>query len=198
MRAVSTVDALFWVVCLVLVVAGAAKVTDPSQVATTLSALGVGRRGDRPLLTARMLGVVEVVTAVAALTVGGRLLAAVVALCYAGFAVVVLAARRRGLPSCGCFGARSAPPSRVHVAVNVASAAVAVAAAVAGRGGGGPEPVADGLGGLGAIGLVVAGLVLLAAAMVVVVDTLVAEVVEETGALRHQGADATPVGREGT
>lgn len=171
----SAVDALFWVVCLVLVVAGVAKLTDPEPVATTLAALGVRRPG-----VARALGVVEVLAAVVAMAVGGRVAAIVVGVLYAGFAVVVVLARRRGLESCGCFGAQSTPPSRLHVAVNAGSAAVAGAAAWVG----GPLPVADGLGELGGIGVVVGGLVLLAAIGVVVVDTIVAEVVEETRALR--------------
>ena len=48
-------DALFWVTCLVLAVAGASKVVDPSEVVTTLSALGLGGRR-----TARLLGAAEV------------------------------------------------------------------------------------------------------------------------------------------
>lgn len=177
---VSAVDALFWVACLVLAVAGATKVVDPSEVATTLSALGLGGRS-----AARLLGSVELVVAVAALAVGGRVAAAIVAVAYVAFAGIVLFARRRGLRSCGCFGARSAPPSLVHVVVDVASAAVALAAMATTDVG--PPPVADGLGGFGWAGVVVAGLVLLATILVVVVDTMVAELVEATRLLREQG-----------
>ncbi len=95
--------------------------------------------------------------------------------------MIVAVARRRELPSCGCFGARSAPPSPVHVAVNAVSAVVAAVAAVAG-----PVPVADALAGQGIDGLVVAGLVLLVTALVVVVDTSVADLVEQTRAVRAQ------------
>lgn len=175
-------DALFWVTCLVLAVAGASKVVDPSEVATTLSALGLGGRR-----TARLLGAAEVVVAVGAMTFGGRLSAVVVGVAYAAFAVIVVVARRAGLASCGCFGARSAPPSIVHVVVDVASAGIAWVAAA--NRGGGPAPLTDGITSLGWAGVVVAGLVLLATIMVVVVDTMVADVVEATRMLRGQGDD---------
>ena len=66
---------------------------------------------------------------------GGRIAALVVAATYAVFTVVVVAARRAGAESCGCFGAVAAPPSTVHVVVNAASAVLALAAAVVGPGG---------------------------------------------------------------
>lgn len=203
----TAVDALFWAVCLVLVVAGASKLAMPDQVAATLASLGLARRsprhaaGGRPAGTvaARVVGAVEVAVGLGALVVGGPLLAVAVAAAYAAFAVVVVVARRKGLESCGCFGARSAPPSWVHVGVNVGSAAVALWAAVTA---GGPLPAADGLATLGfGTAVVVSGLVLLLATLVVVLDTTVADVVEATRALReqderdhdHEGGDRTAV-----
>jgi hypothetical protein len=173
---VDVLDALFWVTCLVLAAAGAAKLADPAPTGTTLAALGLPGGA----ATARVVGGVEVVLALAGLAVGGPVVAGAVAAGYAAFAVVVLLARRRGLASCGCFGARSAPPSTVHVLVNVASAVVAAAAAVVG-----PVPAADGLAAVDGtlLAVVVAGLVLLAASLVVAVDTVVADVVERTAAL---------------
>lgn len=171
----SVLDALFWVVCLVLVAAGASKLVAPTATGTTLDALGLPG-GE---VAARALGGVELVAGLAGLAVGGRIVAAAVAVAYAAFAVVVALARRRDLPTCGCFGARSAPPSPVHVAVNGVSALVAAAAVALPA-----PPVADGISGLGATGVVVVGLVLLAAALVVAVDTVVAEVVEAVAAVR--------------
>ena len=180
-------DALFWAVCLVLVVAGASKLSAPTQVAGTLASLGLARPAARGRVrgtgAARVVGTVEVALGLGALAVGGPVLAVGVALAYLGFAVVVVLARRRGLESCGCFGARSAPPSWVHVGVNVVSAAVAFVAAGLD---GGPVPAADGLEELGGTGVVVAALVLLVAALVVVLDTTVADEVEATRALRDQ------------
>lgn len=171
-------DSLFWAVSAVLVAAGVSKVADPAGTADALAALGVpgGRVG------ARGMGALEVGLGVAGLTVGGTAVAVGVAAAYLAFAAVVVAARRRGLPSCGCFGARSAPPSPVHAAVDLASAAVAAVAAA-----GGAAVPTDALAGLPTpTAAVVLGLVALAAALVVVVDTTVAEVVEATAALRAQ------------
>ncbi len=187
---VSAVDALFWVVCLVLVVAGSSKLVAPEQVASTLVALGGPRRSSRSassvsgVLAARVVGAFEVVLGIAGLAVGGTVIALGVSAVYVGFAVVVVVARRRGLSGCGCFGATSAPPSWVHVAVNVGSALVAAVAAATS---GGPAPAADGLGAVSSsTAMAVAALVLLATALVVALDTVVADVVEATRALRDQ------------
>ena len=177
--AVSALDALFWVTCLVLVVAGVSKASDPSDTGATLGALGLPGGA----AAARAVGVVEVLLGLGGLVVGGPWFAAGVALAYLAFAVVVAVARRRDLPTCGCFGAASAPPSWVHVAVNGTSAAVAAAAAVVG-----PVPAADGLSDLGGTGVVVAGLVLLATGLVVVVDTVLADLVEQLRVVRDASA----------
>lgn len=194
------VDAMFWVVCLVLVVAGASKVSAPQLVAPTFASLLAGGRADGgggrdgrlagdgafAVGIARTVGVAEVLIGIVALTVGGPIAAMVVAFIYVAFAVVVVMARRRGLASCGCFGVRSAAPSWVHVAVNLVSGAIAVVAALAGGGltgggitGGGPASVADGLADIGGVlAVVVVIAVVVATAMVVVLDTTVADAVE--------------------
>lgn len=118
----------FHVVAVVIVVGGAAKVSSPDAFATLLSSLGLRRS---PAL-ARVVGVAEMAIGGSAVIVGGRPATAVVAALYVVFAVAVLLARRTGAPSCGCFGAASAPPSVVHAVVNLASAATAVAATVGG------------------------------------------------------------------
>lgn len=186
---VAAADALFWIVCAVLVAAGSSKVMDPAGTAGALGALGL----PGGTVAARGLGAVEVVLGLAGLAVGGTLVAAGVAIAYAFFAVVVAVARRRELPSCGCFGARSAPPSRVHVVVNVASAAVAAVAAALG-----PLGVADGLAGVPlGTAAVTLGLVALATGLVIVVDTVVAEVVEASAALHEQTEQLAPAASGG-
>src|SRR5690606_27633207 len=77
-------------------------------------------------------GIAEVALGAAAIVIGGRISTAAIAVAYVAFAGVVLAARRSGAASCGCFGAAAAPPSVVHVVVNLASAGVALATALAG------------------------------------------------------------------
>ena len=83
---------------------------------------------------ARLLGVVELIVAVGALAVGGPLAGASVAGLFLVFTVASwrLVADDGSAETCGCFGRFSAPPSRLHVAVNVASMAVAVLATIEG------------------------------------------------------------------
>ena len=119
---------VFQILAMVIAVGGVAKIVAPTAFAATLGALGLPGGA----LAARASGVVEVVIGVGAVLVGGRVAALVVAGTYAAFTLVVVAARRAGAESCGCFGAVAAPPSTVHVVVNGASAAIALLAAVAG------------------------------------------------------------------
>jgi len=170
----TVLDAAFWVICLVLAAAGATKLIEPGPLAAALVQLRspaspAGAPAPTtavPLAVARGVGGVELALALLGLAVGGRWVAAGVALAYAVFGVVVLVARRRGLPSCGCFGSHSGAPSPVHAVVNLLSAAVAVAAAVVGV-----PAVADGIAGTVAGGVPVLIGVLAAAAVVIVVDT---------------------------
>lgn len=154
-------DAAFWVACLVLVAAGTTKLVDPDPSAAALRTVLAGRA---PAATPRLLGAAEVLVGVAGLAWGGSVVAAVAALLYLAFAVVVLAARRRGVASCGCFGERSGPPSPLHVALNLASAGVCLAAAAVSV-----PAVADA--GLGLAALWVLPVVLVAAAGVIAVQT---------------------------
>ena len=125
-------DAAWWVVCVVLVVSGAAKLFEPGATDSTLAGLGLRA----PRGSGRLLGAVEVVLGAAGLlaTPGAvaQVVAVLVALLYLCFAVVVFAARRGGLVDCGCLGVRSRAPSLGHVVLDVAFGAVAAAAALAG------------------------------------------------------------------
>ena len=77
-----------------LLLGGALKLVNPADTANALSAAGwpSGR------VLVRLGAAVEVAIAAAALAVGGRVPAALVAVSYAGFAGFVLAALRRGSP----------------------------------------------------------------------------------------------------
>lgn len=119
---------LLQVVALVVVVGGAAKLVRPAPFAALLSALGLPG-GEA---AARLVGAAEVALGAATFVTGARWAAALLALAYLVFAVSVVLARRHGAASCGCFGAADAPPSTVHVVLNLVSAGVAVAAAVVG------------------------------------------------------------------
>jgi hypothetical protein len=110
-----------------LVVGGAAKVADPSRTAGALAALGLP---SSPGLV-RAGALAELLLGAAALVVGGRGLALLVAASYLGFALFVMAALRAKTPigTCGCFGQADTPPKPVHVTVDAVLAAGAVAAA---------------------------------------------------------------------
>ena len=111
-----------------LAVAGAPKIRKPG---TTVLALRSVRLPASPTLV-RVFGAVEVGIALAALTVGGRVPAALVAASYLAFAVFVAYALARGgvLSSCGCFGKPDTPPTRLHIVLNLCAAAIALAVAV--------------------------------------------------------------------
>ena len=116
-----------------LVLAGLPKVGRP---ATTSLALRALRLPSAPLLV-RLGGLAEAALGVLALVRGGRLAAGLVGLSYLGFTVFTARALRAGpaLSSCGCFGAGSSEPSRLHVAVTAVLAVVAAASAAAPSGG---------------------------------------------------------------
>ena len=128
LKRVSGLTVLVQLIALVVAVSGATKVLAPRSFAelTTTVGVPVGTVG------ARIAGLIEIALGVWVLATGARLACAALALAYLVFTVVVVVARRAGAPSCGCFGASAAPPSTIHVAVNLASAAIAAAGAIAG------------------------------------------------------------------
>jgi hypothetical protein len=71
-----------------------------------------------------LLGVVEVLAAIAGIAVGGPWLA-VAAVLYLGFALFTIAAVRGGIPvqSCGCFGREDTPPTMIHIVYNLTATA---------------------------------------------------------------------------
>ncbi len=121
----SVVSALHASAAVLLVVAGATKLSRPA--AGPASLFGFRTRSG----VVRLIGALEAAAGMAALLAGGAA-AWVVGLLYAAFALVVLRAVVAGADSCGCFGRLDAPPSLIHVAGNLALAAVSFAAAAAG------------------------------------------------------------------
>lgn len=118
----SVVSAIYASAAVLLVVAGAAKLSRPAPGVADL----LGFRAPTPLV--RLVGASEAAVGIAALLVGGPA-AWAMGLLYASFAVIVLRAVLVKAGSCGCFGRLDAPPSRVHVLGNLALAAVSFAAA---------------------------------------------------------------------
>ncbi|HEY7279981.1 MAG TPA: MauE/DoxX family redox-associated membrane protein [Actinomycetota bacterium] len=120
------VAAPFFVAAGLLIASGLGKLARPTPVVDALAAAGLpgGRVG------ARALGVVEVAVGVGALWRPGVATGLAVAVLYLAFAsFLVRLIRRGGAATCGCVGSGEAPPSWLHVSLDLA--AVVVAAAVA-------------------------------------------------------------------
>ena len=117
------------VMAIVLVVSGVFKIADPRSSEDMLRSLRLAAT----TAAARALGAAEICLGVATFLVAGRLLAVALAGAYLVFATASLRLRRMAPGrSCGCFGSRSAPPSALHVAVDLGGCAAGVAAAAAG------------------------------------------------------------------
>lgn len=123
--------ALYASAAVLLILAGAVKVSRPTTAADLMQDLGAPARG--PLAGARLavvLGVFEIALGIGALVLEVSALAVVVGGLYVAFALTVLRAMAVGAESCGCFGRIEAPPSWYHVVGNVVLAAAAFVAAV--------------------------------------------------------------------
>lgn len=148
--------------------------------AAIVLAAGGGAKAARPAATARALrqlglpvsplavcagGAAEVLVGGAGLVVGGRGPAVLVAASYLVFAIVVVAASRRGSPltSCGCFGEVDAPPTLAHALLNLAFAGFAATVVLGGR----PDAVLS-----GGVQRVAAGQPLVGAVFVVLTITI--------------------------
>lgn len=110
----------FAVSILLLLLAGAFKVWQPSPTTNAMDAAGLP---NSDALT-RGLGVLEIGSATAALVLGGWVPTILVSSLYIGFSIFVVRALRQGIAiqSCGCFGKIDTPPSWAHVVVNSCAA----------------------------------------------------------------------------
>jgi hypothetical protein len=167
-----------------LALGGALKVFRPRPAAEALGSLGIGLgpSGHRmvPLPLMRLIGVGEVVVAVAATLFGGHLLWGAQMLCFAAFTIVATALWRRGtVSSCGCFGEVASPPSLAHVVITLAGTIISARAALVGVPG-----LVDASG--GALAVLLTGLVALGPVYLCLVD-----LPRLSDALRlHRGATA--------
>jgi hypothetical protein len=100
---------------LLLVLAGALKLVDPSGSVGALRALGVEVDDTR----VRVLAGAELALGALALAASSAVLAFAVALSYAAFAGVIVLALVREVPidSCGCLGRLETPPGGRHLVV---------------------------------------------------------------------------------
>ena len=113
-----------------LALAAPGKLLRPASTANALGQLGL----PRATVLVRLLGIGELAVAAAVWFAPSRPVLALLAAAYAGFAVFVGVALRRGtaLSSCGCFGKADTPPTRVHLGVVSAAALLALVACVTG------------------------------------------------------------------
>jgi hypothetical protein len=114
----------FYVAAGLLVASGVAKLVRPAAAVAALSAARL--RGGAA--AARGLGVVEIAVGVLALWRPVAPVAAAAAALYLAFALFLVALIRRGDAStCGCFASNDAPPSWLHVSLDLAAFVVALA-----------------------------------------------------------------------
>jgi hypothetical protein len=115
---------------LLLAAGGLAKLVRPDGTVRALSSAALP--GGRMLV--RLGAVAEVAVGAGALLIRGPWGPAAVAAAYLLFVAFLARSMQtaRGAGSCGCFGATDAPPSRIHVGVDVAAAGAALTAAVTG------------------------------------------------------------------
>lgn len=109
-----------------LVVAGLGKILRPPATQVALRTAGIPGRS----WMVRSIGVFEVIVGVAAIAVGGRVPAALVAGAYLAFAAFSarLRSASHGAAPCGCFGAADAPVGAIHIGVDLAIALVVAGA----------------------------------------------------------------------
>src|SRR5690242_20073067 len=100
---------------LLLLLAGAPKTVRPGNAVAALRSVGVRVAP----VAVRALGAAEAVVGLLALTFGGRVPAALVAMSYGAFTAFLVVALRRGgaVSSCGCIGGEDTPPTIAHVVV---------------------------------------------------------------------------------
>jgi hypothetical protein len=121
----------FFVICVLLVVAGAHKIAAPSGARESLSLIGISAR----TVAIRGLGAIEVILGVIATVWPSAVTAALVAVAYGGFCgfvVLVLVRNPAQALDCGCFGGAEHRAGWLHVALNGVACALAAAVAAFG------------------------------------------------------------------
>ena len=124
---------LYLVAAGLLCVAGVAKALRPGDTALAMTALLPGRQSLRLVRRVVRAGALaEAALGAVAIVFPRPATAALVALSYIAFFVVVAYARWRGGPlaTCGCFGRPDTPPTALHLVIDLALAAAAAVVAV--------------------------------------------------------------------
>ena len=124
------VTGIYAAACVLLVVGGAAKATDPGPSAGALRAIGL----PIPVVVVRLGALVEAGLGAIALLMSSEVVAGLVGASYLGFALFTITALVRGTPlsTCGCLGRLDTQPSVPHVVANLIGAVASMAVAVSG------------------------------------------------------------------
>jgi hypothetical protein len=117
----------FFLAAFLVVLGGAAKIRRPPAASEALASVHLPSRW----WEVRVLGLIEVGLGLWVLLAPGTISALALATLYLGFAAFLTALIVGRVPaaSCGCVGQAGAPPSFLHVGLDLAAAAVAIAAA---------------------------------------------------------------------
>jgi hypothetical protein len=127
----AALTAPFFVVCALLVIAGAHKIAAPQGPRESLALIGISA----PTLAIRGLGAAEVALGTVAAISPSALTGALVALAYGaffGFVVLLLVRDPSRSVDCGCFGRTERQAGWLHVALNGLACAAAAAVAAFG------------------------------------------------------------------
>lgn len=116
--------AIYCLASALLVAAGVAKLTTPRSAAHVLHALRV----PLPEVSARLLGVIEIVAGASALATARPLASLSVAILYTAFTSVLIAALlgKLSIQSCGCAGSVDVPPTWLHAVLNITAVAASI------------------------------------------------------------------------
>jgi methylamine utilization protein MauE len=119
---------LYFAAAILLAVSGWAKLWQPGSAVRALRAAGL----PSSVWIVRLLGVVEGAVGLGCLIAPGREPSAALAVLYLGFAGFLVRLLRSTDPpgSCGCVGAGEAPPTRLHVLLDLGAALSGIAVAV--------------------------------------------------------------------
>ncbi len=109
------ISGLFFISCQLLAISGVTKILSPSTVSNAWRFLGL----PSTIGFVKLVGLMELISAITAAVLGGSSLWPLVGSWYALFTIVIfLLLRSPNSPPCGCFGIQETPASIVHLLVN--------------------------------------------------------------------------------
>ena len=169
----------------VLIVAAISKLADPASTSRLFATLGFPRV---PRSAPRLVAAVELGVGAWVVLSGTRSAMLALTLTYAMLSAVLarllwLGSRSATVVSCGCFGVRSAPPTRLHLLLNAASLVAAIGGVISPI-----DPLSDRLRSQGTAAIAYVALVAIGAGLVIAAHTAGAELSAAVAAIRPRRA----------